>query len=171
MLKNSRYVPANTTATVASDCPQYTATGDFADVPCTSGATSNSEWSGSTLSTNLSTSATNYFTVMGAVAPSATEANFELPVTVQTTFSKLSCHLSGTPGGSATYAFTLDTAPEVGGTVTASALSAIIGSAEQFHRDDTHSATVPADSVVSIKAVPSGTPTARTARCTVQANM
>jgi hypothetical protein len=172
MTKAGNPVPSVVGATVAADCAKFDANGNLVDAACPAGSTSNSEWSGGTLSTNLSASATNYFEAMGMAAPSATESSFELPIALQTTFSKLSCTLSGTPGGSATYTFTLDTEATQGGTVTASAMTCQVASANQScGPDNSHNIVVPAGSLVSIAAAPAGTPTARTARCVMQANM
>jgi hypothetical protein len=114
---------------------------------------------GGTNSANLSTSASNYASLIAATTPSATTTNGNAPVLCGGTLSNFAVTLSGTPnngGGTQQYTFTV----MVNGA--ASSLSCPIS---EFATtcSDAGSITLNPGDVVNVQSTPSGTPTARSA--------
>lgn len=115
---------------------------------------------------NMATSATAQFNTItggsGNRAWTTTENRYQVPVPTSGTFRNLRVTINGTPGGAASYAFTVrknggDTS--VTGTIT-SGITTI--------SDNSNSFTVVAGDTVDIKVVASSTPTARAATWSIE---
>lgn len=128
--------------------------------PKTSGAPSTFKLAlfGTSVASTASTSATNFV----GRALSATETQVQIPLPLGGTLKNLRVQLNGTPGGSASYAVTIND-NTTGTTSTCSITSAISACA-----DTSHSVTVAAGDLIDLAVVPSGTPTARTVRWSVE---
>lgn len=108
------------------------------------------------------TGATNYFSVVGSNGVSNTTENLvETIVATGGTISKLRINLTAAPSTGKSFVYTL----RVNGVD--SALTCTVADAATTASDTTHSVSVAAGDRVSIKAVPSGTPTASTVRLCV----
>ena len=107
---------------------------------------------------SLTTGSTTYSSIQAAGgAYTATQANAATMISPPGVIDSLRVSLSGTPGGSATYAFTL----YKNGSATSLTCTVASGATTASDTDAGHAVTVAAGDNVSIEIVPASTPTAR----------
>lgn len=112
----------------------------------------------STRAITLGTAATTYLSVMGSNVPGTTLANLDQVVPAAGTISRIFIELNNSPGSGKSYAFTL----LKNGSTTA--LTCTVSDTGTTCNDTGNSVSFAAGDTIALQSVPSGTPTARTAR-------
>lgn len=126
-------------------------------------------WSGRT-TTAVSSSATNYFAVVGRSAPSATEGDVNMPAAssgTTLTVTKLYCYLvDNLPGSGKTYTVSFRTS-----NTTDTALSVVLDNTGAAQSDSDVVTLAAAGAGFTYKVVPSGTPTAANIACSLEGSI